>query len=50
VVQWNTGNVGKSSLQSIADNPALELVGATPGHRRRSAATPANWSALRRWA
>ncbi len=27
VVQWNTGNVGKSSLQSIADNPALELVG-----------------------
>ncbi|BBZ50588.1 dihydrodipicolinate reductase [Mycobacterium heidelbergense] len=27
VVQWNTGNVGKSSLQSIADNPALDLVG-----------------------
>ena len=27
VVQWNTGNVGKSSLQSIADHPALELVG-----------------------
>jgi 2,4-diaminopentanoate dehydrogenase len=27
VVQWNTGNVGKSSLQSIADNPTLELVG-----------------------
>ncbi|MCW2664625.1 MAG: dihydrodipicolinate reductase [Mycobacterium sp.] len=27
VVQWNTGNVGKSSLQSIADNPLLELVG-----------------------
>ncbi len=27
VVQWTTGNVGKSSLQSIADNPALELVG-----------------------
>lgn len=27
VVQWNTGNVGKSSLKSIADNPMLELVG-----------------------
>lgn len=27
VVQWTTGNVGKSSLQSIADHPALELVG-----------------------
>lgn len=27
VVQWTTGNVGKSSLQAIADNPALELVG-----------------------
>jgi 2,4-diaminopentanoate dehydrogenase len=27
VVQWNTGNVGKSSLKSIAANPTLELVG-----------------------
>ncbi len=27
VVQWTTGNVGKSSLQSIAANPTLELVG-----------------------
>ncbi|OBJ62786.1 dihydrodipicolinate reductase [Mycobacterium sp. 1423905.2] len=27
VVQWTTGNVGKSSLQSITDNPLLELVG-----------------------
>ncbi len=27
VVQWNTGNVGKSSLKSIVDNPTLELVG-----------------------
>jgi hypothetical protein len=27
VVQWNTGNVGKSSLKSIVANPALELVG-----------------------
>ncbi|HTQ20658.1 dihydrodipicolinate reductase [Mycobacterium sp.] len=27
VVQWNTGNVGKSSLKSIASNPTLELVG-----------------------
>jgi hypothetical protein len=27
VVQWNTGNVGKSSLKSIATNPLLELVG-----------------------
>ncbi|MGB9251093.1 MAG: dihydrodipicolinate reductase, partial [Mycobacterium sp.] len=27
VVQWTTGNVGKSSLKSIADNPLLELVG-----------------------
>src|SRR6201996_8194047 len=27
VVQWNTGNVGKSSLKSIADNPILDLVG-----------------------
>ena len=27
VVQWNTGNVGRSSLKSIADNPTLELVG-----------------------
>ena len=27
VVQWNTGNVGKSSLKSIVANPTLELVG-----------------------
>jgi 4-hydroxy-tetrahydrodipicolinate reductase len=27
VVQWNTGNVGKSSLKSIVTNPTLELVG-----------------------
>jgi hypothetical protein len=27
VVQWNTGNVGKSSLKSIAGNPTLQLVG-----------------------
>jgi len=27
VVQWTTGNVGKSSLQSIAANPQFELVG-----------------------
>ncbi|RFZ69521.1 hypothetical protein DE4576_01160 [Mycobacterium marinum] len=27
VVQWTTGNVGKSSLQAIATHPALELVG-----------------------
>jgi 4-hydroxy-tetrahydrodipicolinate reductase len=26
-VQWNTGNVGKSSLQSIVDSPTFELVG-----------------------
>jgi 2,4-diaminopentanoate dehydrogenase len=26
-VQWNTGNVGKSSLQSIVTNPQFELVG-----------------------
>lgn len=27
VVQWTTGNIGKSSLKSIATNPTLELVG-----------------------
>jgi 2,4-diaminopentanoate dehydrogenase len=27
VVQWTTGNVGKSSVQAIATNPGLELVG-----------------------
>jgi hypothetical protein len=27
VVQWTTGNVGKSSVRAIAANPALELVG-----------------------
>lgn len=27
IVQWNTGNVGKSSVQAIAANPGLELVG-----------------------
>ncbi len=27
VVQWTTGNVGKSSVQAIAVNPGLELVG-----------------------
>jgi hypothetical protein len=27
VVQWTTGNVGKSSVAAIAKNPALELVG-----------------------
>lgn len=26
-MQWTTGNVGKSSLQAIAANPSLELVG-----------------------
>jgi hypothetical protein len=28
VVQWTTGNVGTSSVQAIAANPTLELVGA----------------------
>src|ERR1700761_4895854 len=27
VVQWTTGNVGKSSVKAIASNPMLELVG-----------------------
>ena len=27
VIQWTTGNVGKSSVQAIVANPALELVG-----------------------
>ena len=27
VVQWTTGNVGKSSVEAIAKNPTLELVG-----------------------
>ena len=27
VVQWTTGNVGKSSVEAIAANPGLELVG-----------------------
>jgi hypothetical protein len=27
VVQWTTGNVGKSSVQAISANPTLELVG-----------------------
>lgn len=27
VVQWTTGNVGKSSVAAIANNPTLELVG-----------------------
>lgn len=27
VVQWTTGNVGKSSVRAIAANPTLELVG-----------------------
>ena len=27
VVQWTTGNVGKSSVHAIVTNPALELVG-----------------------
>ncbi len=27
VVQWTTGNVGKSSVQAITTNPTLELVG-----------------------
>ncbi|KQH76778.1 dihydrodipicolinate reductase [Mycobacterium gordonae] len=27
VVQWTTGNVGKSSLQSVVTNPQFELVG-----------------------
>ena len=27
VVQWTTGNVGKSSVRAIVSNPALELVG-----------------------
>src|SRR6478735_4667743 len=31
VVQWTTGNVGKSSVQAIAANPGLELVGCYVG-------------------
>jgi 2,4-diaminopentanoate dehydrogenase len=27
VIQWTTGNVGKSSVRAIAANPTLELVG-----------------------
>jgi 2,4-diaminopentanoate dehydrogenase len=27
VVQWTTGNVGKSSVKAIVANPGLELVG-----------------------
>lgn len=27
VVQWTTGNVGKSSAEAIAANPAFKLVG-----------------------
>ncbi|MGV0802912.1 dihydrodipicolinate reductase, partial [Mycolicibacterium elephantis] len=27
VVQWTTGNVGKSSVTAIAKNPNYELVG-----------------------
>ena len=27
VVQWTTGNVGKSSVQAITANPTFELVG-----------------------
>src|SRR4051812_29598868 len=27
VVQWTTGNVGKSSVAAIASNPTLELIG-----------------------
>jgi hypothetical protein len=27
IVQWTTGNVGKKSVQAIAENPTLELVG-----------------------
>ncbi len=27
VVQWTTGNVGKSSVEAIAKNPTYELVG-----------------------
>ncbi len=34
VVQWCTGNVGKSSLQSIVANPALELAAGESRPRR----------------
>jgi hypothetical protein len=27
VVQWTTGNVGKSSVQALAAHPAIELIG-----------------------
>ena len=27
VVQWTTGNVGKSSVKAVAANPNLELIG-----------------------
>jgi hypothetical protein len=27
IVQWNTGNVGKTSVQAIVANPAFDLVG-----------------------
>src|SRR5690349_15123963 len=45
IVQWTTGNVGVKSVHAIVENSLLELVGATRGHRRRSAATSANCAA-----
>ena len=45
VVQWTTGNVGKSSVAAIAANPTLELVGCYAWSKdkvgRRLAAEPA---------
>ena len=42
VVQWTTGNVGKSSVQAIAANPRSNSSGATRGQMTRSAATSVN--------
>ena len=47
IVQWTTGNVGKSSAQAIAANPMLELVGqpcaVNPDIRLRAHARANGW-------
>ena len=45
VVQWTTGNVGKSSVRAIAANPTSSWSAATRGRRTRSAATSASCAA-----
>ena len=50
VVQWTTGNVGKSSVAAIAANPTLELVGCYAWSQDKAGRDVGDRAASNRWA